>query len=224
MQSNPITFSPFDVSRESDYRRWRESKLAVMAGGGVPAVIQVGDLAHLDEQEYAAILSACRSTNMAIYRTTGSCAADKQSIRALGQRFGLERLDMNLRADEDSITSIRVVPAGESTHYIPYTNRAINWHTDGYYNTAGEQVRGIVMHCVQPAESGGVNCLMDPEIVYLLLRDENPDWVKALMQPDAMTIPANMEAGKEIRPAHTGPVFSVEKSTGCLHKIGRAHV
>lgn len=217
MQSNPITFKPYDVSSDQDYRRWRESKLAVMAAGSVPSVINVDDPANLDEQEHAAILSACRSTNMAIYRTTGSCAVDKQSIRALGRRFGLVRLDMNLRADEDSITSIRVVPAGESTHYIPYTNRAINWHTDGYYNTTAEQVRGIIMHCVQPADSGGVNCLMDPEIVYLLLRDENPDWVKALMQPDAMTIPANIEAGTELRPAHTGPVFSVEKSTGCLH-------
>jgi alpha-ketoglutarate-dependent taurine dioxygenase len=217
MQSSSATFNPYDLSCDADYRRWREAKLAVMADGHAPPVIQVGDPANLDEQEYAAILSACRSTNMAIYRASGACTVDKQSIRALGRRFGLVRLDMNLRADEDSITSIRVVPAGEATHYIPYTNRAINWHTDGYYNTTGEQVRGIVMHCVQPAESGGVNCLMDPEIVYLLLRDENPDWVNALMQPDAMTIPANIEAGTEIRPAHTGPVFSVEKATGCLH-------
>ena len=98
MQSNPITFNPFDVSSEPDYRRWRESKLAVMAAGSVPAVINVDDPANLDEQEHAAILSACRSTNMAIYRTTGSCTVDKQSIRELGRRFGLVRLDMNLRA------------------------------------------------------------------------------------------------------------------------------
>ena len=54
-------------------------------------------------------------------------------------------------------------------------------------------------------------------MVYLLLRDENPDWLAALMQPDAMTIPANVEDGREIRPAQSGPVFSVEKVTGSLH-------
>ena len=58
-------------------------------------------------------------------------------MRALGQQFGLERLDGNLRADEDSITSLRVKPEMQENHYIPYTNRPLNWHTDGYYNTPG---------------------------------------------------------------------------------------
>jgi hypothetical protein len=37
------------------------------------------------------------------------------------------------------------------------------------------------------------------------------------MQPDAMTIPPNVENGIEIRPAQTGPVFSLEKPGGALH-------
>ena len=49
------------------------------------------------------------------------------------------------------------------------------------------------------------------------MRDENPDYVAALMQADAMTIPANIEQGVEIRPAQTGPVFSVDENTGDLH-------
>jgi alpha-ketoglutarate-dependent taurine dioxygenase len=124
---------------------------------------------------------------------------------------------MNLRADEDSITSLRVVPASGGTNYIPYTSRALNWHTDGYYNTPDQQVRAIVMHCMQDAASGGENRLLDPEIAYLLLRDQNPDYARALMQPDAMTIPANVEAGSEIRAARSGPVFTVEKHSGSLH-------
>jgi alpha-ketoglutarate-dependent taurine dioxygenase len=210
-------FNPFDPLRTSDYRRWREHKLAAYPQQVAQLVVPVIDPADLDARERAAVLARCRKTNMAIYRTTGERAADKHAVRALGRRFGLERLDMNLRADEDSITSLRVVPAGESTHYIPYTDRGINWHTDGYYNRLQEQVRGIVMHCVRPAASGGSNFLMDPEMAYLLLRDENPDWAAALMQPDAMTIPANIEDGVEIRPAQSGPVFSVENDTGSLH-------
>ena len=51
---------------------------------------------------------------------------------------------------------------------------------------------------------------------YLLLRDEDPDLARALMQPDALSIPANIEAGREIRPARVGPVFSVADD-GSLH-------
>lgn len=210
-------YKPFDLAREADYRHWRDWKLVDYPNDPGQLVVAVSDPSAPDRQETAAMLATCRKTNMVIYRTTGPRVADKTAIRALGRRFGLERLDMNLRADEDSITSIRVVPADKATHYIPYTERAINWHTDGYYNPPDEQVRGFVLHCVRQANSGGRNFLMDPEIVYLLLRDENPDWVAALMQPDAMTIPANVEEGREIRPAQAGPVFSVEKATGGLH-------
>ncbi|MEJ2692509.1 MAG: TauD/TfdA family dioxygenase, partial [Candidatus Thiodiazotropha sp.] len=53
------------------------------------------------------------------------------------------------------------------------------------------------------------NELLDHEIVYLRLRDENPDHIRALMHPRAMTIPANESDGKELRPARSGPVFTI---------------
>ncbi|MDX1697414.1 MAG: hypothetical protein R3308_03965, partial [Thiohalobacterales bacterium] len=131
MSPDSHPYSPFDLARESDYRHWREDKLADYPDTAEHLLIRVGDPGDLDEQEQAAILASCRKTNMAIYR--GAAATDKHGVRALGRRFGLERLDMNLRADEDSITSLRVVPAGAETHYIPYTSHRLNWHTDGYY-------------------------------------------------------------------------------------------
>ena len=56
-----------------------------------------------------------------------------------------------------------------------------------------------MLHCVSPAADGGENGLLDPEIAYLRLRDENPEFIRALMAPDAMTIPANTEEGGENR-------------------------
>lgn len=208
---------PFDLANESDYQHWRTIKLAdynVMADA---PIVPVKDIAALTEAEHAAILDRCCRMNMAIYEVTGTGQTGKQAMRLLGQQFGLETLDTSLRADEDSITSLRVVEAGAGTHYIPYTNRPLNWHTDGYYNRLDQQVRAIVMHCVSASASGGDNLLLDPEIAYLLLRDENPAYIKALMQPDAMTIPANIEAGIELRPLQSGPVFSVESASGALH-------
>lgn len=207
----------FDLADEAGYQVWRDARLAGYGALPEDRVVPVRNVASLSAREHAALLERCRNTNFAIYEVTGGGTTDKQAIRALGRQFGLERLDMNLRADEDSITSLRVHEAAAGTHYIPYTNRPLNWHTDGYYNRLDRQVCGIIMHCVCDSASGGDNLLLDPEIAYLLLRDENPDYVRALMQPDAMTIPANIEAGIELRPAQSGPVFSIARDTGALH-------
>jgi hypothetical protein len=42
------------------------------------------------------------------------------------------------------------------------------------------------------------------------LRQENPEYIHALMQPDVMMIPANInKQGEVIRPDRYGPVFSI---------------
>ena len=140
----------------------------------------------------------------------------KDIPRRFGAHFGLHHLDSNLLADEDSITSIETVPGKSGRGYIPYSNRRLLWHTDGYYNPETRRIRAFLLHCVQPAAEGGENALLDPEVAYIRLRDANPDYVRALMAPDAMTIPPNTEEGAE-RPASVGPVFSVDSTDGNLH-------
>ena len=70
---------------------------------------------------------------------------------------------------------------------------------------------------MSPATEGGTSELLDHELAYIRLRDENPEWIRALMATDAFTIPANVEGGEAIRPDHTGPVFSVLPGSGHLH-------
>ena len=60
--------------------------------------------------------------------------ADKDMPRALARQFGLARLDANWLADDDGISSVTVRGAAGGGDYIPYTDRPIRWHTDGYYN------------------------------------------------------------------------------------------
>ena len=207
--SNPaIHSSPFLPGNDSAYRRWREWKLADYPRSAADLLVRVSDPDNLDETETRAILTRCCKANAAIYEIAGGGAIGRRQLQTFGRQFGLQHLDNNLRADEDSITSLRVVP---------YTNRPLNWHTDGYYNTLEEQVRGVVLHCVSASAEGGDNLYLDHEIAWLLLRDENPDYIAALMQPDVMTIPANVENGVEIRPAQSGPVFSIEPQSGALH-------
>jgi hypothetical protein len=208
---------PFGFGDETVYLAWRAKKLAAYPRAAADLVVEVGDPRALTQAEAAGIRARCRRANMAIYRSALGGLADKNIPRLLGERFGLQRLDGNLLADEDAISSLTVVPGKAGRGYIPYTNHRLLWHTDGYYNPAGQQVHAIVLHCVNPAARGGENALLDHEVAYIHLRDANPQFVRALMAPDAMTIPANTEPGIAPRPAQSGPVFSVDSASGSLH-------
>ncbi len=209
--------SPFLLENESAYRRWRSRKLQDYPTDVAELIVEVGDPRKPTQAEYEAILQLCRKTNMAIYAGRTGADPDKDIPRLLGQRLGLERLDCNILADDDGLTSLKVEEGASRQGYIPYTNRPIKWHTDGYYNSPDRQIRGMLLHCVHSAAEGGGNALLDHEIAYLLMRDENPDYIRALMQPDAMTIPARVEEGGVARPDAVGPVFSLYPDTGDLH-------
>ena len=208
--------SPFYVENEAAYQRWRAAKLERYPATAEELVVPVDNPLLLTDAEAEAMLSICRKTNMVIYASRAK-REDKEIPRAVGERFGLRRLDSNMLADDDGITSLQVVPGKSQRGYIPYSNKRLLWHTDGYYNSVDNRIRAFVLHCVSPAAQGGENSLLDHEIAYILMRDANPDYIKALMAPDAMTIPANTEAGVETRPAVTGPVFSVDPAGGNLH-------
>lgn len=211
----PETKNPFHPDNEAAYRVWREQKLAGYPSRLEDLLVEVGDPRVLTASEHAAILACCRKANMAIY--VSKCTeADKDIPRKLGQQLGLVHLDSNMLADEDAISALTVAEGGEKRDYIPYTNKPIKWHTDGYYNTPDRQIRGMVLHCVQSAAEGGDNALLDHEIAYMLLRDMNPDFIRAFMEPDAMAIPPRMDEDGVGRPEVDGPVFSILPG-GALH-------
>lgn len=208
---------PFSLQDDDAYLYWRDRKLQRYPLNANQLVVEVGDLRTLTTAEHAALTALCRKANMAIYACSRKPPSPKDAVHTLGRQFGLTQLDHSLCADDYGIAAIRVTPDGRPQEYIPYTNRPLKWHTDGYYNSVTEQIQGVLMHCIADAASGGGNTLLDPEVLYILMRDENPEYIAALMQPDAMTIPPNLENGCELRPRRMGPVFSVNPATGALH-------
>lgn len=211
--------NPFDLANESGYRAWRAVRLAAYPRSVDDLVVPLADPRRLSPTEFAALEDRCARSNMAIYSATHLPAADKSLARELGRQLGLVRLEGNYLADEDGLSSI--TPAddedgGGRGEYIPYTHKPINWHTDGYYNTLDRRILGMTLHCAQDAESGGENALLDHEIAYIQLRDVNPDYVAALMQPDAMTIPPRMDDDNVARAEQSGPVFAVDREAGFL--------
>jgi len=155
-------------------------------------------------------------TNLFIYKLSPDAVAARDAARKLAAAFGLDRLDSNLCA-EDGLSAIAVRPDGRTARYIPYTDRPIQWHTDGYYNAPDETIRGFLLHCESDAAEGGESALMDHEIAYILLRDEDPRLAAALFHPEAMSVPPNEDEGQTLRGMRAGPVFSQDPETGTLH-------
>ena len=206
--------SPFSLDDQASYANWRAKKLR---SAGMPDPVTVIDPGELSETERQVLLQTSQTRNFALFRVTSPPGNVEQALRAFGRRIGLLDLDQNLCAEDSGVTAITVKPTDTEHTYIPYTNRPLGWHTDGYYNAGDRQVRAWLLYCARPAAEGGDNELLDHEIAYIRIRDENPEWIRALMGPDAFTIPSNTEHGEEIHPDHSGPVFSISATDGSLH-------
>ncbi len=210
--------TPFDLDNDDLFHRWRDAKLMDYPETLGDLVVELNDPRSLSVAEQQKLLSLCQKTNMVVYAGKTADDPDPEIPLSMGRAFKLIDLDHNWLADKTGLTSLKVVDDGSRQNYIPYSNRAINWHTDGYYNTADKQIHGLNLHCVVPAPEGGENRLMDHEIIYLQLRQENPDFIRALMADDAMIIPPRIgRDGVIARKEEAGPVFSVDSVTGDLH-------
>ena len=218
-QKNPSApeSGPFDLENPAVYGRWRDQKLKSAPAKACQVIVSLKDRHGPSPAEIRQIKDVCSRTNIAIY--DGLPDLDERGLLALAAEFGLRQLDRERGNGPLGVSAIHVVEAkkesGKKGAYIPYSNRPLGWHTDGYYNDSRSQVRAIILHCAQDAADGGGNRFLDHEIAYIRLRDENPAFIAAMMQADAMTIPANDMDREGRRDARTGPVFSI--SQGKLH-------
>lgn len=210
--------SPFNLNAPEAYRHWRENKLERYPTDPSALVVEISDLTEPSARACAAIRALARKCNMAIYRTnTRDWPLERlrPALLRFAARLGLERIEAHRSREDDGLVALEVSQAAGKSGFIPYTNRPLNWHTDGYYNPPSATIRGFLLHCVRDAAEGGENGLYDPELAYIRLRDNDPAHIRALMHPEAMTIPESVEPDGRRRPASTGPVFSLA-SDGAL--------
>lgn len=201
--------TPFDLADTAAYATWRRAKLADAPADTAALMVAIVDPAAPSAGEVSSLRERCRRFNMALYKT--STAVGKEQVLELAAQLGLGDLERPPLTGEDGITELAVAGMAESRRgiYIPYSNKPLSWHTDGYYNPPGQWVRGMLLHCARPAASGGEAQFFDPDIAYIRLRDANPGWIAALMHPAALTIPANEAEPETQRGAKAGPVFAV---------------
>jgi alpha-ketoglutarate-dependent taurine dioxygenase len=220
---------PFDLSCEKAYIAWRARKLRAYPADIADLRVSIERLDRPAAPELAALRDRVETFNMALVQTDPA-RIDKESLLAFTRSLGLVRTDANLFADASAVSSIAATPraSGNDTpstgagsgaaalgDFIPYTNKPLSWHTDGYYNDQDSQVGAWCLFCVRAARDGGENGLIDHEMAYIGLRDESPQHITALCHPQALIIPAHIQDGRIIRPESVGPVFSCRD--GHLH-------
>ena len=192
---------------DGHYRAWRRDKLGSYPKTVNELIVPIGGLLELAADQKAAIERTIRRANMVIYRCRDPFV-DRSAVVSFAAQFGLVRIDHHLCANADGVSELSVASTGVRSDYVPYSNRSLSWHTDGYYNDKPRQINAVLLHCAQSAASGGENALFDPELAYIRMRDEDRRFITAFEHPECMTTPANTGAEGEIRPALTGPVFS----------------
>ncbi len=212
---------PFSLKDGESYAIWRSAKLAGYPRSAGQLRVPIRDLASPRPEELDALRTICRRANMALY-DSGPLGTDpvriRPALRALAAALNLRQMEDHRSGAADGIVAIEVAGTGGRAGYIPYSNRPISWHTDGYYNYHGPSrcVQAMLLHCVRNAAQGGVNGVLDHDIAYIRLRDRDPAFIEALMHPEAMTIPPGEEAHGRYRPHNTGPVFVIDPIRNAL--------
>jgi len=213
--SNLATDNDFEARMAYRLGLYTEERLQALLN---PVILDVTK--GFNEVQLATLFGNIRDFNLALYQIEAGQIMTPDSIATIATQLGLKTLDRHLCASEDCvsvITDSNTEPAegDKRRRYIPYSNRALSWHTDGYYNPYHQRVQAFILHCQQPAIKGGGNSFIDPEIIYLLLWRENPAYIEALCHPEAMRIPANIEGKTCIRAETASSVFQLD-GTGNL--------
>lgn len=200
---------------DTHYQEWRKSRLKIYPQSVDQIHVEIDGLLSMTAAQKAEMTSACKRANMVIYQCRDPFV-DRAAVVTFASKFGLTGIDHHLCANADGVSELSVAADGIRAAYVPYSSRSLSWHTDGYYNEKQRQINAVVLHCAQQANTGGENALLDPDIAYIRLRDEDPRFITAFEHPECMTIPANKISDDEIRPAVSGPVFSYD-ANGKIH-------
>ena len=211
----PQKTAVFAIDDNENYSLWRAAKLENYPTKRDELIVKVNDLANPTSDEISQITRLIQKANMAIYDSR--VPVKEEVLEKFCSRFGLKTMEKHRSRDSLGVVSIEPADSDTRGGYIPYTDKPLSWHTDGYYNDPEHRIRAMILHCARNAEEGGVNALIDPEIVYIRMRDENPDYIRAFMHPQCYTIPENTDPRTPYRPVSIGPVFAVDPKTGKLH-------
>jgi hypothetical protein len=209
--------SVFGCEDADAWRLWRLNKLARLEAAQGAAPVGVANPLAVSDDERVALLDQIAACNFALYQWEKT-PVDADSLDlwllAFSRNFELRAVEDHRSANRNGVVRIELASDGGRAGYIPYSDRPISWHTDGYYNYhgPGHCVQAMILHCVAPAVSGGENRLVDHELAFLRLRDADPAALRLLAHPEAMSIPEATDEAGRFRATNVGPVFFLDAS------------
>jgi len=198
------------------YESWRDAKLSNFSTRLDNYLVEIKDPLKLSSTEFEKIRKTCGESSFCLIKIK------EQSdyalvINKINSQLGLIDYDKHLYVKTNGLASITVSKKTDQSEFIPYTDRELGWHTDGYYNEEENRVRSFTLFCVNPSLSGGETSWVDHELIYIKLYEESRDIIEALCHPKAMTIPANIVNDKTLRPESTGPIFFNDHTSNALY-------
>jgi len=202
----------FDLDTNEDYEKWREEKLAAYPESVGDLVVEFADMTAITDAEKTRVLELVERANMCVY-TAGSAELNMDSLLALGKQLGVSATDKSVRhSNSDELTD-----SGILNKAIPFTTRHVRWHTDATYYGSDKTIQALFLLCKRPAVEGGDNKVLDNEVLYILLRDKDPDALKILMRNDCFKY-KNPKTG-EISEQLGGKVFWTNADGHLCHRF-----
>ncbi len=196
--------------RSADYLHWRDQRLQQQAHTD-SAPISLSPSLH-DPDDKSALIKICSQVadqGFAIYQWTEASQDPDHDVKHLHQRLSLQSFDHGVVHEGDGLSLLTDLSGSTQGRFIPYTSRAMSWHTDGYYNTMDQSLGCFTLHCINPAQSGGALTLLDHQLILIALHDQNSELVELLSHPQAMALPANQDDLGHNRPTRHSPVLFV---------------
>lgn len=202
--------SPFLLENQAEYEEWKKIKLSSYPKSLSDLCVKI-DQNNFGQTQIDDLKKIVSKYNFVLYKFDSKI--DDLVLQQFCKKLNLVESISNPLSDINNISNItdksnetREKIKGE---YIPYTNKKLNWHTDGYYYPINLSVKSFLLHCENQAASGGKNQLIDHEVIYIFLRDHNPEFIDILMQEDIMEIPKNKNISSS--QAIKGPVFYIDE-------------
>ena len=179
------------TSKSSEFKQWALEKEDNIPLNIDDLIVKIKDINHATLAEISNIKDKIKRFNCCIYQSEVGLNTQADLIN-FAQCIGMETYDTN-NIHNSPISLIMSLESKNALNYIPYTNKKLNWHTDGYYDE--KPIFSWLLHCEEPAYSGGENYLLDHELAireYIIKYDN----LESLSSLDAFTIPGNTHANR----------------------------
>ena len=180
-------------AKSEDFIEWAAKKDLDIPSNINDLKVSISDINHVSKAEISQIKQKLTKFNCCIY-ASGTDLDDNSKIMRFAQSLGMRTFDSH-NIDDSAISTISANKDENNMRYIPYTNKGLNWHTDGYYDS--KPIFSWLLHCIEPALSGGENFLLDHELAireYILKYDD----IIYLTNNETFSIPTDEVAKREI--------------------------